>query len=98
MRLERAAPGVGQIRVIELDCSRRRFEEADDRLPDGRLAATGLTDKPECLAGLQRQRDTVHCLAPGARAREDSAPNREVNAQMRNSQERHEGIWTFDRG
>ena len=74
-------PEPDQIDAVEPDLARGRLEQAQDRAPQGRLAAAGLPDEAERLAAPDVQIDAVHGLQVAGGALEESLLDREVLLQ-----------------
>ncbi len=80
--LELVALEVGDVVPVEDDSAAGRLDEAEERAPDGRLAAAGLPDQAERLAAPDLEADVVDGLHVADLALEDAAAHREELRQV----------------
>ena len=77
--LQPLALRLGDVLALDADRARGRVEQADEQPGDGALAAAGLADEAERLAGGQLERDAVDRLhRADLPLEDDAAGEREV--------------------
>ena len=64
--------------AVDPDPARGRLDQAEDRAPDGGLAAAGFADQRQCLAGADRKADAVNRVDVASGAAQQAFFDREV--------------------
>ena len=75
--------------AVEEDGPRRRFDQAQHRAAECRLAAPALADQPHGLARIDGEVDLLDRLHRAARTREEAPLQREADAQVLDFEQRH---------
>ncbi len=87
-RLEVLAAERRQILPVEPDRARGRFDEAQDKTSDRRLAAARFADEAEGLAAAHVERDAIDGLDAGDLALQDPAVDRKVLHEVADLEQR----------